>query len=39
LQGEVKASLRERFLVKRSDSGANCLSPKGEFLRPQRSKP
>jgi len=29
---------RERFFAKRSDRGANCLSPEGEFLRPQRSK-
>jgi hypothetical protein len=38
LQGSVKATLRERFFAKRSDRGANCLSPKGEFLRPQRSE-
>jgi hypothetical protein len=38
LRGSVKASLRERFLAKRSARGANCLSPKGEFLRPQRSE-
>jgi hypothetical protein len=38
LRGEVKAPLRERFLAKRSARGANCLSPKGEFLRPQRSE-
>jgi hypothetical protein len=38
LQGEVKTPLRERFFAKRSARGANCLSPKGEFLRPQRSE-
>jgi hypothetical protein len=38
LQGSVKAPLRERFLSKCSDRGANCLSPKGEFLRPQRNE-
>jgi hypothetical protein len=35
LQGSVKASLRKRFLSKCSDRGANRLSPKSEFLRPQ----
>jgi hypothetical protein len=38
LQGSFKAPLRERFLAKRSDRGANCLSPQGEFLLPQRSE-
>jgi hypothetical protein len=38
LQGSVKASLRKRFFAKWSDRGANCLSPKGEFLRPQRNE-
>jgi hypothetical protein len=34
----IKAPLRERFSAKRSARGANCLSPEGEFLRPQRSE-
>jgi hypothetical protein len=38
LQGEVKAPFRERFLAKRNDRSANCLSPKGEFLRLQWSE-
>jgi hypothetical protein len=33
-----QATLSERFFAKWSARGANCLSPEGEFLRPQRNE-